>query len=97
MKRPYPTIHKNGTQALAGFLTQNGQVLLPMVELIEQSKLAVDELIDVLGRASARSATRVGCLPPLSKPSIFSRSRWVNCTQSRRYGRMLSVSKRNLA
>jgi len=32
-------------------LAKNGQVLLPMVELIEQSKIAVDELIDVLGRA----------------------------------------------
>jgi hypothetical protein len=32
-------------------LTKNGQALLPMVELIEQSQLAVDQLIDVLGRA----------------------------------------------
>ncbi len=33
-------------------MTKNGQALLPLVELIEQSRLAVDELIDVLGRAS---------------------------------------------
>jgi transposase-like protein len=52
VERPYHTIHKNDTQALAHFLTKNGQALLPMVELIEQSRLAVDELIDVLGRAS---------------------------------------------
>lgn len=52
MKRPYHTIHKNDTQALVQFLTKNGQALLPMVELIEQSRLAVNELIDVLGRAS---------------------------------------------
>lgn len=37
------------------FLTKNGQVLLPMVELIEQSRLAVDEVIDVLGRASTEA------------------------------------------
>jgi transposase-like protein len=37
---------------LAEFLTRNGQVLLPMVDLIEQSRLAVDELIDVAGRAT---------------------------------------------
>ncbi len=52
MERPYHTIHKNDTRALVHFLTKNGQALLPMVELIEQSRLAVDELIDVLGRAS---------------------------------------------
>ena len=49
MKKPYHTIQKNGTQVLAGFLTRNGQGLVPMVELIEQSNLAVHELIDVLG------------------------------------------------
>ena len=59
MKKPYHTIHKNDTQAWAHFLTQNGQALLPMVELIEQSKLAVDELMDVLGRASIEAVLRL--------------------------------------
>jgi transposase-like protein len=36
---------------LADFLTRHGQLLLTMVELIEQSGMAVDELINVLGRA----------------------------------------------
>ncbi len=31
MERPYRTIHKNDTQALAHFLTKNGPALLPMV------------------------------------------------------------------
>jgi transposase-like protein len=57
--RPYHTIEKKDTQALAQFLVQNGQVLLPMVELIEQSKLAVDELIDVLGRASIEAVLQL--------------------------------------
>jgi transposase-like protein len=52
-------MRKNDTQALARFLTKNGQALLPMVELIEQSKLAVDELIDVLGRASVEAVLRL--------------------------------------
>jgi transposase-like protein len=34
-------------------------MLLPMVQLIEQSKLAVDELIDVLGRASLEAVLRL--------------------------------------
>ena len=37
MGRPYHTIEGKDTQALAEFLVQNGQALLPMVELIEQS------------------------------------------------------------
>jgi transposase-like protein len=53
------TIHKNDAQALARFLTRNGQALLPMVELIEQSRLAVDELIAVLGRASVEAVLRL--------------------------------------
>jgi len=40
-------------------LAKNGQVLLPMVELIEQSKMAVDELIDVLGRAQIEAVLRL--------------------------------------
>ena len=59
MEKPYHTIHKNDTQALVNFLTKNGQALLPMVELIEQSRLAVDELIDVLGRASIEAVLRL--------------------------------------
>jgi hypothetical protein len=33
--------------------------LLPLVELVEQSKLAVEELIDVLGRASVEAVLRL--------------------------------------
>lgn len=40
-------------------MAKNGQALLPMVELIEQSKLAVDELIDVLGRAQIEAVLRL--------------------------------------
>lgn len=59
MEKPYHTIHKNDTQALVHFLRKNGQALLPLVELIEQSKLAVDELIDVLGRASIEAVLQL--------------------------------------
>ena len=55
MKRSYHTITQTGKPSprrLAEFFSRNGQVLLPMVELIEQSRLAVDELIDVAGRAT---------------------------------------------
>ena len=37
---------------LSEFLIREGQFLLPMVKLIEQSELAIDQMIDMLGRAS---------------------------------------------
>ncbi len=39
-------------QQLSEFLIGQGQFLLPLVKLIEQSKLVIDRMIDVLGRAS---------------------------------------------
>jgi transposase-like protein len=36
---------------LSEFLTKEGQHLLPLVGLVEQLKLAVDELVDVMGQA----------------------------------------------
>jgi transposase-like protein len=40
-------------------LAKHGQALLPMVELVEQSQLAIDELIDVLGRAQIEAVLRL--------------------------------------
>ncbi len=68
MEKRYHTIHKNDTQALVNFLTRHGQALLPMVELIEHSKLAVDELIDVLGRASIEAVLRLSAEVVAGRP-----------------------------
>jgi hypothetical protein len=38
--------------ALAGLLAKDGQLLLPMLDLIENAECAVDDLIDVMGRAT---------------------------------------------
>ena len=59
MKRSYQIVKQNGRGRLSksdenqvkAFFTENGQALLPLVELIEQSKLAVDDLIEVAGRS----------------------------------------------
>lgn len=40
------------SQRLAGFLAKDGQLLLPMLELIEHAEAAIDDLIDVMGRAT---------------------------------------------
>ena len=61
MRRSYHTITTTptDTQKLAEFFSRNGQALLPMVELIEQSRLAVDELIDVAGRATIEAVLQL--------------------------------------
>ncbi len=62
MKRNYHTITSEGKhngRKLAEFLSRNGQVLLPMVDLIEQSRWAIDELIDVAGRATIEAVLQL--------------------------------------
>lgn len=48
----YHIAERGDSKALTEFLAREGQWLLPMVELIEQAELAVDEVIDVMGRAT---------------------------------------------
>jgi len=52
MNKDYQIISKKNSRELAKFLSKEGQLLLPMLELIEQAEAAVDEVIDVVGRAS---------------------------------------------
>jgi transposase-like protein len=59
VEKPYHIVSKDNTQELVKFLVKNGQAMLPMVELIEQSKMAVDELIDILGRAQIEAVLRL--------------------------------------
>ncbi len=59
MEKPYHIVGKESSAELGKYLARNGQVLLPMVELIEESKMAVDELIDVLGRAQIEAVLRL--------------------------------------
>jgi putative transposase len=40
------------SQQLAQVLAQDGQLLLPMLELIQHAQTAIDDLIDVMGRAT---------------------------------------------
>ena len=51
-------VDRSNTQLATGYLTKNGQILLPMVELIEASLMASDELVDVLSRASIEAVQR---------------------------------------
>ena len=52
MKQGYQVADRRDSRALAEFLSQDGQLLLPLLKLIEKAELAVDELIDVAGRST---------------------------------------------
>lgn len=52
MKESYQVVSSKDSRRLSEFLAQEGQFLLPMLDLITQAEMAVDELIDVAGRAT---------------------------------------------
>jgi putative transposase len=71
VKRSYHTVDKQGKvgeRKLAEFLVRNGQALLPMLELIEQSRMAIDELIDVMGRASVEAVLELSARQVAGEP-----------------------------
>lgn len=55
----YQIADRKDTSSLSECLAQNGQMLLPMVELIEQAQMAVDDFIDVLGRAALEAVLQL--------------------------------------
>jgi len=62
LKKSYHTISTKGqtnSKRLAEFFSRHGQGLLPMVDLIEQSRVTVDELIDVAGRATIEAVLQL--------------------------------------
>ena len=62
MGRNYHTLNSQASlseEKLISFLRKNGQQLLPMVDLITQSQLAFEELIDGVGRAMLETILEV--------------------------------------
>lgn len=52
MKGTYEVMDGTDRRAIAEFLKSEGQFLLPMVELVDRAELAIDEVIEVIGRAT---------------------------------------------
>ena len=78
MRRNYHTIDRQGkanARKLGEFLSQNGQQLLPMVDLIEQCRLACDELIDVAGRATIQAVLELSAEQAAGGPRQQGRQR----------------------
>ena len=53
MSEAYQIIEKKKTQRLAAFVAEHGQAFFPLVSLVEQSQLAVEDLMDVMGPGGA--------------------------------------------
>jgi hypothetical protein len=51
LKPSYRIVDRKDSQGFARYLAKDGQLLLPLVELLEASWMAGDERIDLLGRA----------------------------------------------
>ena len=51
-KRDYHIVDKADSKKLTEFLCKEGQLLLPLVEPITETEMALDELIDITGRAA---------------------------------------------
>src|SRR5712691_3492300 len=89
LKKSYRTISTQGqtnSNRLAEFFSRHGQGLLPMVDLIEQSRLAVDELIDVAGRATIEAVLQLSAeqvagprTPGQRRPQLLWHGKWVVC------------------
>ena len=57
MKKPYRIVSGASTpnrRELAGWLAKDGQLLIPLVELLEKGERAIDEVIDVNGPGDHR-------------------------------------------
>jgi putative transposase len=68
VEKKYQIAEKNDSRSLAEFLVKNGQGLLPMVELIEQSQKAVDELVDGVGRATIEAVLKLSAQGIAGRP-----------------------------
>lgn len=62
MKKPYHIVNreeKTAAAAVEQFAKANGQLLLPLVELITQARIAVDEVIGVIGRRTIETVLQL--------------------------------------
>jgi len=77
------------SRELAGWLAKDGQLLFPLVELLEKGERAIDEVLDVMGRATIEAILQMSAVqkvdetgsPPLAK---FNSERDNPCPQLQR-------------
>ena len=62
MKKPYKIVHDTfsaSSRELAEWLAKDGQLLVPLVELLEKGERAIDEVIDVMGRVTVEAVLQM--------------------------------------
>ena len=59
MGRNYHILGKDHTEELSEYLSRDGQLLLPLVELLETAEIAVDEVIDIAGRSTIEAVLKI--------------------------------------
>ena len=59
MGRNYHILGKDHREELSEYLSREGQLLLPLVELLETAEMAVDELIDIAGRSTIEAVLKI--------------------------------------
>ena len=62
VKKPYHIVERKAETAASAveqFAKANGQILLPLVELVTQARVAVDEVIDRIGRQTIETILRL--------------------------------------
>ncbi|MCA9078355.1 MAG: IS256 family transposase [Planctomycetaceae bacterium] len=65
MNEAYQVVVSDDTNALpesveiAGVLAKDGQLILPLLDLVEQAQCAIDDLVDVMGRATIEAVLQM--------------------------------------
>ena len=59
MSKEYRKTESLDSRELTRFLAEEGQLLLPMIDLITEARVAVDELVDAMGRATIGAVLEV--------------------------------------
>ena len=66
-KKPYRIVsgaskRSPDSRELAGWLAKDGQLLIPLVELLEKGERAIDEVVDVMGRATIEAVLQMSAV-----------------------------------
>ena len=88
MRKTYEVADRTDRRAIADFLKREGQFLLPMVELVDRAELAIDSVIEVMGRATIEAVLEMSAEtiagPKAGGPSSGSRRHRVVRSPGRR-------------
>jgi putative transposase len=77
--RSYQVASVKDRARIVEFLSKEGQVLLPLVDLVEEARLAVDELVEVVGRATIEAVlvlSAQGVAGPKHRGKATGKIRW---------------------